>query len=732
MRRTLLAALGGAALGAGATYALMTDRDSPAAAGTAALVPLPALSPAASLASDLPTAERLALYEETVGATVPELRALLAESASQASTPAGRFRLETALARYAELDARGAAALTDELGLDAALAAQAYAAWTIAEPVAALRALGEIRDEARARAIADTVARVLARRDPEEAFASARRIGRSDLEMLFESVAMQTWAASAPDEMVEYFAALPDARLEALLSAPSRDLRGFGSAQVQPRVDLIHALAQAAPQRLLEIAQRLSAPLAAEARRIGIASLMEQDPLAAIAYVEDGAANAEQQRQELALIAPVYARRDPAGALAWARANGHPDLLAQVLSGIAAADPLLAVDTALAETVPMERTRLLQTVVASFWSTDGAALEAVADRLLIEPSVDTSIVAALVNRWSAVDPTATIEWLLTHGERAGADAFRQAALQASRHDVRAAAAYTSRVPDAMRPAWLSQVASAYAVQDPVEAARWIEQFRGQPGYDDAVIAAARSAAARDPAAAADVLARADPSSPQHMSAAASIAAAWTRLDPAAAAAWASGLDGPARQVALPSIVSMWAQQAPHEARSFVLSMPRGEARDSSLQMLVAAASQTDEGLDPGLLAAFSSDFARQSAVTQAALVRAAQDPTAARALIDAHVTDPGLKARAEAMLSRRPTFPPEVVGLSSGDVLLGNGSFVQGFAAPMPRFFPPPGVEGARVVTSAPVVIGAPSLGVATGNAVRREPPAGAAPEADR
>src|SRR5690606_28423029 len=121
MRRTLLAALGGAALGAGATYALMTDRASPAAAGTAALVPLPALSPAARLASDLPTAERLALYEETVGATVPELRALLAESASQASTPAGRFRLETALARYAELDARGAAALTDELGLDAAL-----------------------------------------------------------------------------------------------------------------------------------------------------------------------------------------------------------------------------------------------------------------------------------------------------------------------------------------------------------------------------------------------------------------------------------------------------------------------------------------------------------------------------------------------------------------------------------------------------------------------------------
>src|SRR5690606_6784454 len=248
----------------------------------------------ASLVSELPTAERLALYEQTVGASLPELRALLADGAPLAATPAGRFKLETALARYAELDPRGAAALADELGLDEALAAQAYAAWALAEPAAALRAVGEIGNVTRARAIAETVARALARRDPREAFVSARRIGRADLEALVESVAVGAWAASAPDEMVEYFAALPDARLEALLSASPPDLRGLGPADVPPRTELLHALAKANPQRLLEITQRLSAPLAAAARRIGLASLVEQDPLAAIAHVENGAIDAAQ------------------------------------------------------------------------------------------------------------------------------------------------------------------------------------------------------------------------------------------------------------------------------------------------------------------------------------------------------------------------------------------------------------------------------------------------------
>ncbi len=728
MRRTLLAALGGAALGAAATYALTIGRESSPAA--AALASGAALPPAASLVPELPTAERLALYEKTVSASLPELRALLAESAPLASTPAGRFKLETGLARHAELDARGAAALADELGLDAALAAQAYAAWAIADPAAALRALGEVQDEARARTIADTVARVLARRDPREAFVSARRIGRADLETLFESVAVQAWAASAPDEMVEHFAGLSGARLEALLSAAPPDLQRFGPADVLPRTDLIQALARANPKRLLEIAPRLSAPLAAAVRRIGIVSLVERDPLAAIAHVEDGAADAEQRRQELALIAPVYARQDPAGALAWARASGEPELLVQTLAGVGATDPLLAIETALAETAPMQRSRLLQAAAASLWSMEGTTLEAVAERLLLEPNVDTSVVAMLVGRWSMLDPTATVEWLIAHGERAGTDAFQQAAIHASRRDVRAAAADASRIPEAMRPAWLAEVAAAYAIRDPIEAARWIEQFHGQRGYDEAVIAAARSAASENPAAAADLLGRADTSSPQYLGAAAAIASVWAGREPAAAAAWASSLESPARQIAMSGTVSIWAQQAPHEVRSFVLSMPRGETRDSALQMLVAAASQTGDGLDPALLGAFSADLARQSAVIQAAVIRAAQDPAAARAMIDAHVTDPELRARAEAMMSSRPAFT-EAVTVAAGGMVLTGGSGFQGVVAPMPRFLAPPAGEGARIATSAPVVIGTPAF-VAPDGAARQEPPARTGPPPGR
>src|SRR5690554_6472165 len=166
MRRTLLAALGGAALGAGAAAIVMSDRASPADASSVATPGFPAPPSGMSLPSDLPTAERLALYEKAVNATVPELREMLAENARRAATPAERFALEAAFVRYTELDTRAAAMLADELGLEPALAAQAYAAWATMDPASALRALGRISYEARARAIAQTVAPILARRDP--------------------------------------------------------------------------------------------------------------------------------------------------------------------------------------------------------------------------------------------------------------------------------------------------------------------------------------------------------------------------------------------------------------------------------------------------------------------------------------------------------------------------------------------------------------------------------------
>lgn len=707
MRRTLLAALGGAALGAGATFVVMHDRESPADESTVALPGLAASPSGMSLSSELPTAERLALYEKAVNASVPELREMLAENARRASTPAERFALEAAFARYTELDARGAATAADELGLDPALAARAYVAWAIMDSAAALRALGRMSDEARARAIAHAIAPVVARRDPKETFASARHINRASLEAIFESAAAQAWAASAPDEMLDYFATLPNARLEALLSA--QDYAGAGPADAAPRMDVIAALARANPSRLLEIADRLSASLAETVRRMGIAELAERDPLAAIEHVERAAMDSERRRQELAAIAPTFGRRDPAAAVAWARASGDPELLVQVLTAVAAVDPLLALDAALGETAPAARARLLQSVSASIWNADSAQLRAVAERMLVEPNVETHIVTSVVGRWSSVDPFAAIDWLVAQGERAGAEAFRIAAAYASQRDLDAAAAYTSRIPDSMRPAWLAQVATAYAAQDPMGAARWLEQFRGLRGYEEAVAAAAPSVASRNPVAAADLLSRIDASSPRFFGAVVSVATAWSAQDPAAAAAWAYGLGETARQTALPSVLSMWAQQAPHEARGFALSMPRGEERDRVLHTLVAATSHSDGNLDSALLNAFSNDFARQNAVIQAALVKARQDPAAAQALLDTHVSDPNLKARAEEMLTRFPAVEPSVVATPQGVVL--RGRRLEAELPPSLGFAAPPAIEGARIITSEPVAFGPVVMG---------------------
>ena len=58
-------------------------------------------------------------------------------------------------------------------------------------------------------------------------------------------------------------------------------------------------------------------------------------------------------------------------------------------------------------------------------------------------------------------------------------------------------------------------------------------------------------------------------------------------------------------------------------------------------------------LDPTVLAMFTSDTARQEAVAQIAENVARARPAVAQALLDAHVTDPAIRARAELRIARR-------------------------------------------------------------------------------
>src|SRR5690606_11217710 len=118
----------------------------------------------------------------------------------------------------------------------------------------------------------------------------------------------------------------------------------------------------------------------------------------------------------------------------------------------------------------------------------------------------------------------------------------------------------------------------------------------------------------------------------------------------AAAAWAlerSRVLG--RSEAMGNVVRTWANVDPDAASVWVMNLPYGDARDNVLSALIPSVAMS-RPLDAQLLAAFNDSQARQQAVVQAMWAVAQRDPAEARALLDAHVTDPQLRLQAEQML----------------------------------------------------------------------------------
>ena len=82
--------------------------------------------------------------------------------------------------------------------------------------------------------------------------------------------------------------------------------------------------------------------------------------------------------------------------------------------------------------------------------------------------------------------------------------------------------------------------------------------------------------------------------------------------------------------------------------AWALRVLPGDKRDAALAAVMR--SRGDAPLDPALLGAFSDDRARQGALMNTLVVVAQTDPAAARRLLDAHITDPQMRARAEQMI----------------------------------------------------------------------------------
>jgi hypothetical protein len=195
------------------------------------------------------------------------------------------------------------------------------------------------------------------------------------------------------------------------------------------------------------------------------------------------------------------------------------------------------------------------------------------------------------------------------------------------------------------------VAGPYARYDPQGALTWLATFKGEPVYDAAFPQVVSQAAQSDPRAAARMLDESPPSGSAAGSLVSRVASVWARQEPAAAIEWAlRRADAPQRTTAVQAAATSWAQRDASAAGLWARSAPSA-VRDTALQgvLNVMASSGT---VDHSLFAAFNSDSARQQAARQIVGTLATRDPTQARAVLDAYITDPALRQAAEQQMER--------------------------------------------------------------------------------
>ncbi|HET7131068.1 MAG TPA: hypothetical protein VFJ95_02415, partial [Gammaproteobacteria bacterium] len=381
------------------------------------------------------------------------------------------------------------------------------------------------------------------------------------------------------------------------------------------------AFAQLPPEQVMAILDRLPNDVAQEVRQIELLGMARKDPLAAIRYAEGLPPGAERTRA-LELAARGYASADPEAALAWAQTlqPPNPAVVASVLAGFARVAPDRAIDLLLAAESPSQRSSLATALVTG-GLLDADHVDALLRRWPASRGRHAEVLR-LADAWARRDPTHAVDWLLANGERS-ADAYAAAAEALGRRDPAAAGAYLDRIPSELRATWIKAAAVGYSGADPAGAKTWLARYADESGYDDAMAMVAQRTARSDPRAAAALLGGIDVATNQEAPAAAfTIARYWSERDAPAARAWA-------------------------------LRLPRGGARDQALSALLRGRLAAGGEPESSLLGAFSTDAARQHAVTDAIVALGQRDPAAARALADRYVTEPAERRNLERFIGDR-------------------------------------------------------------------------------
>jgi len=399
------------------------------------------------------------------------------------------------------------------------------------------------------------------------------------------------------------------------------------------------------------------------------------DPVAAAGRLEN--LPASMRKGAAGSIAKIWGSKDAPAALAWASSLKSPaertEALGAVVGGMSAKDPEAAM-AAMATLPPAARKAGLKSVFTTLADTDfkGAVARASA---LTDPADQHTALESLVTsteRYSS-DPTSLLSLLpllpegklrdnalesmgtsLVQYSKEDSEALMAGCSDADREKInsqlqmylgwydpeRALGLYDSQSPDQNSNYSFRQIISKIASSDP-EKAFQLALSRKAPGEQEQGMRSAFSQlAASDPVAAQAHLAELPPG-PVRTAAVVALSASWADADPAAAKAWANGLAGEEKQMAITAITPAIAQTDPKGAAAMLLPLAaaadaetQNETLNSAVQKVCGAWSAQDPAATSSWISSLPDGLVKAEAVSSIASTWCTKDPEAAAKWVD--------------------------------------------------------------------------------------------------
>ena len=450
-----------------------------------------------------------------------------------------------------------------------------------------------------------------ARRDPVAALAHAASITDLELRSGLTLGILNAWAELDPAGMLEY------------LKTAARD-------EIRAPVPF-ERLVIGDPLGILNSLDDFNDEFRPSVERAALLALAETDAVGTLARL-DGMPPGPGKMQLMLAVAETYGRQDPNAALTWAASLSPPSpaALTGVVNGVANVDFNQALDWVLREVespsfpgidaaAALQPTNIFQAMRAG-----ALQMPLTADRLLAtgDPTLKSNATAALMI-WAQERPNEAVDFAISRLNQLEPGDLTTLAMQTASTAPGVATQTANRLPPDYRASWVAGVADALVRAQPQRALDYLAGQRGQPGYDEGVVAVVRQLAAADPETAAGLVTD-SPASPQIANAAGIVASAWASDSISAAEQWALGLTSP-------------------------------EARDAGIMGVLntkAAAGDFDEAL----IDAMSSAATRQQAASRAIIQIGRTDQAQARELIQAHISDQVQRTQLEQQLAQMARF----------------------------------------------------------------------------